>query len=133
MLVRPSTRRLRAPPYGAENTDRACERAIFYGATDGVARIERTLERGLHTRPLPNHTARSFERTAGFGRALHEYEALLAGGEVFPDAVIASAVLDRLVHHAHLVPILGKSYRMKELKNTRNGGATTRKRNPSVS
>jgi hypothetical protein len=68
--------------YGAENTDRACERAIFYGATDGVARIERILERGLHTRQLPNHIARSSERTADFGRALHEYEALLAGGEV---------------------------------------------------
>ena len=39
--------------------------------------------------------------------------------EVFPDAVIASAVLDRLVHHAHLVPIVGESYRMKELKNRR--------------
>lgn len=37
-------------------------------------------------------------------------------GEVFPDAVIASAVLDRLVHHAHLVPIVGESFRMKELK-----------------
>jgi DNA replication protein DnaC len=36
--------------------------------------------------------------------------------EVFPDPVIASAVLDRLVHHAHLVPIVGESYRMKELK-----------------
>jgi len=36
--------------------------------------------------------------------------------EVFPDAVIASAVLDRLVHHAHLVPIVGDSYRMKELR-----------------
>ena len=39
--------------------------------------------------------------------------------EVFPDAVIASAVLDRLVHHAHLVPIVGDSFRMKELKNRR--------------
>lgn len=36
--------------------------------------------------------------------------------EVFPDPVIASAVLDRLVHHAHLVPIVGESYRMKDLK-----------------
>jgi DNA replication protein DnaC len=36
--------------------------------------------------------------------------------EVFPDAVIASAVLDRLVHHAHLVPIVGESFRMKDLK-----------------
>lgn len=34
----------------------------------------------------------------------------------FPDAVIASAVLDRLVHHAHLVPIIGDSYRMKDHK-----------------
>jgi len=41
--------------------------------------------------------------------------------EVFPDAVIASAVLDRLVHHAQLVPIIGESYRMKDLK--AKGGA----------
>ena len=42
--------------------------------------------------------------------------------EVFPDAVIASAVLDRLVHHAHLVPIVGESYRMKEIRSRRKGG-----------
>jgi DNA replication protein DnaC len=39
--------------------------------------------------------------------------------DVFPDAVIASAVLDRLVHHAHLVPIVGDSFRMKDHKNRR--------------
>ena len=44
--------------------------------------------------------------------------------EVFPDAVIASAVLDRLVHHAHLVPIVGESYRMKELKSRRKSQDT---------
>lgn len=48
-------------------------------------------------------------------------------GEVFPDPVIASAVLDRLVHHAHLVPILGESYRMKELKTRRAPGGNTPK------
>ena len=42
--------------------------------------------------------------------------------EVFPDPVIASAVLDRLVHHAHLVPIVGESYRMKDLKKAKRGG-----------
>lgn len=46
-------------------------------------------------------------------------------GEVFPDPVIASAVLDRLVHHAHLVPIVGESYRMKNVKVPRKGGPTT--------
>jgi DNA replication protein DnaC len=47
--------------------------------------------------------------------------------EVFPDAVIASAVLDRLVHHAHLVPIVGESYRMKELKGEKKGGQAKKK------
>ncbi|MHC4164742.1 MAG: IS21-like element helper ATPase IstB [Planctomycetota bacterium] len=50
--------------------------------------------------------------------------------EVFPDAVIASAVLDRLVHHAHLIPIVGESYRMKDLKakQTKGGARPARKR-----
>jgi DNA replication protein DnaC len=46
--------------------------------------------------------------------------------EIFPDAVIASAVLDRLVHHAHLIPIIGDSYRMKELKARKKGGSGTK-------
>lgn len=48
-----------------------------------------------------------------------------AWAEVFPDTVIASAVLDRLVHHAHLVPIVGESYRMKDIR--RKGGVRERK------
>ena len=42
--------------------------------------------------------------------------------EVFPDAVIASAILDRLVHHAQLIPIVGDSYRMKDFKARKKGG-----------
>jgi DNA replication protein DnaC len=34
----------------------------------------------------------------------------------FPDPVIAVAVLDRMIHHAHVVPIVGESYRMKDQK-----------------
>lgn len=49
--------------------------------------------------------------------------------EVFPDAVIASAVLDRLVHHAHLVPIVGESYRMKDHKANQKGGAPKKTKN----
>ena len=50
-------------------------------------------------------------------------------GDDFPDAVIASAVLDRLVHHAHLIPIVGDSYRMKEHRpKGQKGGTTARKR-----
>lgn len=34
--------------------------------------------------------------------------------EVFYDAVIASAILDRILHHAHVISISGKSYRLKD-------------------
>jgi hypothetical protein len=35
-------------------------------------------------------------------------------GEVFGDAVMAAALIDRLVHHCHIVPIRGNSYRMRQ-------------------
>ena len=33
---------------------------------------------------------------------------------VFYDAVVAGAIMDRVLHHAHVVPISGKSYRLKD-------------------
>jgi DNA replication protein DnaC len=35
-------------------------------------------------------------------------------GEVFGDEVMASALIDRLVHHCHIVNIRGNSYRMRQ-------------------
>ena len=35
-------------------------------------------------------------------------------GELLGDAVIASAVLDRLLHHSHVLNIRGESYRLRE-------------------
>jgi hypothetical protein len=35
-------------------------------------------------------------------------------GEVFGDPVVATALLDRLLHHAVVVQIEGSSYRMRE-------------------
>ncbi len=34
--------------------------------------------------------------------------------DIFKDPVIASAILDRILHHAHVVKITGKSYRIKD-------------------
>ena len=34
--------------------------------------------------------------------------------EIFRDSTIASAILDRVLHHAHVVNITGKSYRLKD-------------------
>jgi len=36
--------------------------------------------------------------------------------EVFADVTIASAILDRVLHHATVINIKGESYRLKERK-----------------
>src|ERR1700680_4581643 len=41
-------------------------------------------------------------------------QSLGAWGEVFGDAVIASAILDRLLHHSITINIKGESFRLKE-------------------
>jgi IstB-like ATP binding protein len=35
-------------------------------------------------------------------------------GAVFGDEVMAAALIDRLVHHCHIVTIRGNSYRMRQ-------------------
>ena len=35
-------------------------------------------------------------------------------GEVFGDDVMAAALIDRLLHHCHIVNIRGNSYRMRQ-------------------
>ena len=35
--------------------------------------------------------------------------------EIFGDPVIANAILDRLLHHSHIVSIIGPSYRVKDV------------------
>jgi len=37
-------------------------------------------------------------------------------GNIFGDVVLASAIIDRLIHHAHIFKITGKSYRIKGLQ-----------------
>nr|WP_317259402.1 ATP-binding protein [Paenibacillus sp. WQ 127069] len=37
-------------------------------------------------------------------------------GEIFGDAVLATAILDRLLHHSITINIKGESYRIKEKK-----------------
>jgi DNA replication protein DnaC len=37
-----------------------------------------------------------------------------AWGEILGDAMVAAALIDRLIHHAHIVTLKGKSYRLRE-------------------
>ena len=34
--------------------------------------------------------------------------------EIFNDVTLANAILDRLLHHSHIININGKSYRLKD-------------------
>jgi DNA replication protein DnaC len=40
--------------------------------------------------------------------------------DAFEDEILATALLDRLLHHAEVIPINGRSYRMKD----RSAGAS---------
>jgi len=45
-----------------------------------------------------------------------------AWGELLGDEVLATALLDRLLHHAEVIPINGRSYRMKDRRGARDAG-----------
>ena len=54
--------------------------------------------------------SRRYERAATVLTSNKSFE---EWGEIFGDEVMASALIDRLVHHCHIVNIRGNSYRMK--------------------
>jgi hypothetical protein len=55
--------------------------------------------------------ARRYERGSIIVTSNRGFE---AWGEILGDAMVAAALIDRLVHHAHMVPLKGKSYRLRE-------------------
>lgn len=71
--------------HGAAALERACERALFYGATEGTRPLQRILDAGLHQLPLPHENGSNGRRADhDFGRPLAEYDALLQAVEVEP-------------------------------------------------
>jgi len=52
-----------------------------------------------------------------------------AWGEMLSDEVVATAILDRLLHHSHIVTIKGESYRLRE---KRRAGIVPRSTRPSL-
>jgi len=49
-----------------------------------------------------------------------------AWGEVFGDTILATAILDRLLHHSHVITIKGESYRLREKRRAGIVPATVR-------
>jgi hypothetical protein len=75
--------------------------------------------RARHSTPPRKRSERQ-----GSGAILITSNQSLAGwGQVFGDQVLATAILDRLLHHSTIVNIKGESYRLKE---KRKAGLLTR-------
>ncbi len=55
--------------------------------------------------------ARRYERGSIIVTSNRGFE---AWGEILGDAMVAAALIDRLIHHAHMVTLKGKSYRLSE-------------------
>ena len=55
--------------------------------------------------------ARRYERGSIIVTSNHGFE---AWGEILGDAMVAAALIDRLIHHAHIITLKGKSYRLRE-------------------
>lgn len=55
--------------------------------------------------------AKRYEKTSTI---ITTNQAFSKWGEVFDDNIIANALLDRLVHHSHIIKIIGPSYRTKD-------------------
>ena len=55
--------------------------------------------------------ARRYERGSIIVTSNRGFE---AWGEILGDAMVAAALIDRLVHHAHMITLKGKSYRLRE-------------------
>lgn len=47
-------------------------------------------------------------------------------GEIFGEPVITNAILDRLLHHSHVITIVGPSYRTKDILEEHSGDAEKR-------
>lgn len=54
-------------------------------------------------------------------------------GDVFGDPVVATAILDRLLHHSHVLTIRGESYRLREKRRAGLLGTTAAAAAPSTS
>lgn len=65
--------------FGSQALERACARALHFGALDGASRVESILARGLQDLPLEPIPANTNVQRRDFGRSLVEYDALLVG------------------------------------------------------
>ena len=73
--------------------------------------------------------ARRYERGSIIVTSNRGFE---AWGEILGDAMVAAALIDRLVHHAHIITLKGKSYRLRERGTAGRAGGRDPARRPTA-
>ena len=91
-------------------------RRLSLGVTSDTGPNQQTLSTSLPVRSYSSFyifqlVSRRYERGS---IVITSNQSLGAWGEVFGDSVIASAILDRLLHHSITINIKGESFRLKE-------------------
>jgi DNA replication protein DnaC len=89
---------------------------------DSLARVDLLIIDELGYLSLTNHTAKLFfqlvsKRYEKNSMIITSNKPFEQWGEIFNDDVVASAILDRLLHHCYPFFINGKSFRLKNMNN----------------
>jgi IstB-like ATP binding protein len=69
------------------------------------------------------HSDRTRQHHSDFDQELGDW------GSIFGDSIIATAILDRLLHHSTTINIRGKSYRLRKLRVAYSKPAISQARN----
>jgi hypothetical protein len=81
-------------------------------AADGLVESHRSHADVRHRRPRPSSRARPGAYEKG-SIVLTTNRGIADWSEIFEDTVVASAILDRLLHHATVIATNGDCYRMR--------------------
>ena len=68
----------------------------------------------FYSAPVAQHASAIDTRYERNSTVLTSNKSFKEWGDIFGDSVVASALLDRLLHHCHIVNIQGNSYRLRE-------------------
>ena len=83
----------------------------FWFVKKEKARVSRHLDERIGVRLFFRLVARRYERAS---IVLTSNRGFVDWGEIFSDPVLATAILDQLLHHSTTINIKGESYRLKK-------------------
>lgn len=67
----------------------------------------------MHLHALPHAAGRLRDRLEEANKGINDWTEFLAG-----DEVLATVILERLLHHSQVINIKGRSYRLRDIEQT---------------